>query len=103
MFMLHKTGEAETITTHYLFCIGFYRVMYMFNWIYRYLRNNPPELVAVLAGLVQAALYSDFFYIYYQRYTLIIGLTCCVEFSKEGPSSCHCEDRQRALDKFIHF
>lgn len=67
MFQLHKTGEAETITTHYLFCLGFYRVLYLLNWVYRYMVGVPPEGIAVVSGLVQSALYSDFFYIYYQR------------------------------------
>jgi hypothetical protein len=36
LFMLSRTGEAETITAHYLFALGGYRAMYLLNWIYRY-------------------------------------------------------------------
>lgn len=36
LFMIQKTGEAESITSHYLFCLGIYRGLYLFNWIYRY-------------------------------------------------------------------
>ena len=68
--MLQRTGEAETITTHYLFALGIYRALYIFNWIWRYFTDLPGhhlEPVAVLAGIVQTILYSDFFYIYYTK------------------------------------
>ncbi len=35
LFMLQRTGEAETITTHYLAALGGYRALYIPNWIYR--------------------------------------------------------------------
>jgi len=35
LFMLQRTGEAETITTHYLAALGVYRALYIPNWIYR--------------------------------------------------------------------
>ncbi|EIE89105.1 hypothetical protein G6F46_005365 [Rhizopus delemar] len=69
LFMLQRTGEAETITIHYIFALGAYRTLYIFNWCYRY--YFEPEYVvdwiASVAGLLQTALYSDFFYIYYQK------------------------------------
>lgn len=68
MFLLSHTGEAESITTHYLFCLGLYRAFYLMNWIYRYLFVSTPAGIVVLAGILQTALYSDFFYIYYKRY-----------------------------------
>jgi len=33
LFMLQRTGEAETITTHYLFALGLYRALYIPNWM----------------------------------------------------------------------
>jgi ER lumen protein retaining receptor len=38
LFMLQRTGEAETITTHYLAALGVYRALYIPNWIYRCVR-----------------------------------------------------------------
>jgi hypothetical protein len=35
LFMVSKTGEAESITSHYLFALGSYRGLYILNWIYR--------------------------------------------------------------------
>jgi ER lumen protein retaining receptor len=69
LFMLQRTGEAETITTHYLFALGAYRALYIPNWLYRYFIETPPffDPIAVVAGVIQTVLYSDFFYIYYTK------------------------------------
>jgi ER lumen protein retaining receptor len=69
LFMLQRTGEAETITTHYLFALGIYRGLYIPNWIYRWYTEENPHLywVAIIAGIIQTVLYSDFFYIYYTK------------------------------------
>ena len=37
LFMLQRTGEAETITTHYLAALGAYRALYIPNWIFRFI------------------------------------------------------------------
>ncbi len=68
LFMLQRTGEAETITTHYLFALGVYRALYIPNWIYRYFAESYWDPIPVLAGIVQTVLYSDFFWIYYTKY-----------------------------------
>ena len=71
LFMLQRTGEAETITANYLFALGIYRALYIPNWIYRYFteaafqRSFQP--VPIIAGIIQTLLYSDFFYIYYNK------------------------------------
>ncbi|KAJ5635438.1 uncharacterized protein N7484_008751 [Penicillium longicatenatum] len=71
LFMLQRTGEADTITTHYLFALGLYRALYIPNWVYRYFtevhfqRSFQP--VPIIAGIIQTLLYSDFFYIYYNK------------------------------------
>lgn len=67
LFMISKTGEAETITSHYLFALGSYRGLYIFNWIYRYYFEGFFDLIAVVAGCVQTILYCDFFYLYITR------------------------------------
>ncbi|KAI1431800.1 putative HDEL sequence binding protein [Xylaria sp. CBS 124048] len=69
LFMLQRTGEAETITTHYLFALGIYRGLYIPNWIYRYITepNHKVDWIAIVAGIVQTILYSDFFWIYYTK------------------------------------
>ncbi len=69
LFMLQRTGEAETIDTHYLFALGMYRALYIPNWIYRYFAEPHHKLdwIAIVAGLIQTVLYSDFFWIYYTK------------------------------------
>jgi ER lumen protein retaining receptor len=67
LFLLQRTGEAETITTHYLFALGVYRALYIPNWVYRYFTEGYFDQIAVLAGVVQTVLYSDFFWVYYTK------------------------------------
>ncbi|KIP03715.1 hypothetical protein PHLGIDRAFT_110488 [Phlebiopsis gigantea 11061_1 CR5-6] len=67
LFMLQRTGEAETITTHYLAALGAYRALYIPNWIYRYFSEGIVDPIAVIAGIVQTALYVDFFYVYFTK------------------------------------
>ena len=70
LFMISKTGEAETITTHYLFFLGLYRALYLVNWIWRFYFEGFFDLIAVVAGVVQTILYCDFFYLYITKGTL---------------------------------
>ncbi|APA05847.1 hypothetical protein EAF04_003154 [Stromatinia cepivora] len=67
LFLLQRTGEAETITANYLFALGSYRALYIPNWLWRYFRESHWDGIAVLAGVVQTILYSDFFWIYYTK------------------------------------
>jgi len=68
LFMLQRTGEAETITTHYIFALGIYRALYIPNWIYRYFSEKGySDPIAHIAGIIQTILYSDFFWIYYTK------------------------------------
>lgn len=64
LFLISKTGEAETITSHYLFAQGSYRALYILNWIYRYHYESHVDTIAIVAGVVQTILYCDFFYLY---------------------------------------
>jgi len=64
LFQMQRTGEAETITSHYLFALGAYRALYILNWIWRYFVDHQIYWIVVLSGVVQTAIYSDFLYIY---------------------------------------
>lgn len=68
LFMLQRTGEAETVTTHYLFALGTYRALYIPNWLFRYFTEGIFEPIPCIAGTIQTILYSDFFWIYYTKY-----------------------------------
>jgi ER lumen protein retaining receptor len=90
LFMLQRTGEAETITTHYLFALGIYRALYIPNWLYRYFIETPSffDPIAVVAGIIQTVLYSDFFYIYYTKYVSSIFLSSLWYANMSSPEYC---------------
>ncbi len=67
LFMLQRTGEADTITVNYIAALGAYRALYIPNWIWRWATESRVEWVAVVAGVSQTVLYSDFFWIYYTK------------------------------------
>lgn len=67
LFMLQRTGQGESMTVHYIFSLGLYRAFYVFNWIYRYWFDDWFSMTSFITGLIQTALYSDFFYVYYTK------------------------------------
>ncbi|KAL3273236.1 hypothetical protein HHI36_014690 [Cryptolaemus montrouzieri] len=82
LFMVSKTGEAESITSHYLFALGSYRGLYILNWIYRYVMENYHDLIAIVAGFVQTVLYCDFFYLYITK--VLKGKSCNCQLKYKG-------------------
>lgn len=75
LFMISKTGEAETITTHYLFFLGLYRALYLINWVWRFYFEGFFDMIAIVAGVVQTILYCDFFYLYITKGKLLNSLS----------------------------
>lgn len=67
LFMIQRTGKAETMTTHYICALGIYRLLYLVNWIYRAFTKDPSDWVSFAGGVIQTLLYSDFFYVYYSK------------------------------------
>lgn len=67
LFMITRTGEAESLTTHYIFALGIYRGLYILNWAWKWAVGAPFDWVSVFAGIIQTGLYSDFFWVYYTR------------------------------------
>lgn len=71
LFLLQRTGEVETLTSHYIVALGGYRFFYILNWIYRIATEpsyDSSNWIVWISGLVQTALYVDFFYYYVLRY-----------------------------------
>jgi len=64
LFLLQRTGVAETLTSHYLFALGGYRFCYILNWIYRYTVEGKVNVISWICGSIQTVLYGDFFYHY---------------------------------------
>lgn len=40
LFLVSKTGEAESITSHYLFALGSYRGLYLLNWVSHFTKQQ---------------------------------------------------------------
>lgn len=61
-----NSGFVETLTSHYVFALGSYRVLYMVNWIDRYLTEEDytSSWVVWIGGIIQTLLYGRFFYFY---------------------------------------
>lgn len=69
LLLLRQTNVPTVIDSFYLLTLGSYRALYILNWIWRELDVNDrgPNPVSVIFGIVQTALYVDFFWVYYSR------------------------------------
>ncbi|KAG2684969.1 hypothetical protein I3760_10G101800 [Carya illinoinensis] len=66
LVLLQRSGNVDNLTGQYVFFLGAYRAFYILNWIYRYFTETHfSRWIACISGLVQTALYADFFYYYY--------------------------------------
>ncbi|KAL5774208.1 hypothetical protein ACOSP7_011765 [Xanthoceras sorbifolium] len=66
LVLLQRSGNVDNLTGQYVFFLGAYRGFYILNWIYRYLTEpHFTRWIACVSGLVQTALYADFFYFYF--------------------------------------
>ncbi|KAI0397450.1 ER lumen protein retaining receptor-domain-containing protein [Xylariaceae sp. FL0594] len=69
LLLLRQTTVPTVIDSFYLISLGAYRFLYCLNWIWRELDPNDrkPNAVSVIFGIIQTALYVDFFWVYYTR------------------------------------
>lgn len=66
LVLLQRSGNVDNLTGQYVFFLGAYRSLYILNWIYRYFTEpHFNRWIAAISGLVQTALYADFFYYYF--------------------------------------
>ncbi|CAM6051081.1 unnamed protein product [Sphagnum compactum] len=69
LVLLQKTRNVDNLTGNYVFLLGAYRSLYLLNWVYRYLTENQyQQWITWIAGIVQTALYADFFYYYFKSW-----------------------------------
>lgn len=66
LVLLQHLREVENLTSHYVATMGLYRSFYILNWFYRYVIEKPPYVnwISWIGGVIQTALYLDFFYYY---------------------------------------
>ncbi|KAL5576984.1 hypothetical protein UlMin_018683 [Ulmus minor] len=66
LVLLQRSGNVDNLTGQYVFLLGAYRALYILNWIYRYFTEvHFSRWISCISGLVQTALYADFFYYYF--------------------------------------
>ncbi|XP_006358100.1 ER lumen protein-retaining receptor A [Solanum tuberosum] len=66
LVLLQRSGNVDNLAGQYVFFLGAYRAFYILNWIYRYLTEQRfTRWISCVSGLVQTALYADFFYYYF--------------------------------------
>ncbi|KAI5657414.1 hypothetical protein M9H77_26207 [Catharanthus roseus] len=65
LILLQRYRNIDNLTGNYVFLLGAYRALYLLNWMYRFfLENHKYRWIPWISGLVQTALYADFFYYY---------------------------------------
>lgn len=65
LVLLQRTSNIDNMTGNYIFLLGSYRGLYILNWVYRYFTEpHYKQWIVWLSGIVQTALYADFFYYY---------------------------------------
>ncbi|CAM8979617.1 unnamed protein product [Rhodiola kirilowii] len=66
LVLLQRSGNVDNLTGQYVFFLGGYRALYILNWIYRYYTEKYfTRWISCISGIVQTALYADFFYYYF--------------------------------------
>ncbi|XP_050221068.1 ER lumen protein-retaining receptor-like [Mercurialis annua] len=65
LLVLQRSKNIDNLTVNYVFLLGAYRTLYIFNWVYRFFTEGVQvRWIPWISGLVQTALYADFFYYY---------------------------------------
>ena len=54
----------------YIFILGIYRALYIFNWIYRYNHEGFYDIIAIFGGCIQTLIYINYFYFYLHTCTM---------------------------------
>ena len=86
-FMVGKIGQMEPIISFYVSALGFYRALYIANWIFRYYFEGYFDMVSVIGGCVQTFLLCAFFCWYSLKKSVVIHLpTEIVVAEKASPS-----------------
>ncbi|KAK3447448.1 ER lumen protein-retaining receptor [Eucalyptus grandis] len=65
LLLLQRSSNIDNLTGSYVFLLGAYRALYIVNWVYRFFtETHKIRWIPWISGLVQTALYADFFYYY---------------------------------------
>jgi len=65
LVLMQRTLNIDNLTAKYVFLLGMYRGLYILNWVWRYFTEpGYRQWLVWTSGVVQTALYGDFFYYY---------------------------------------
>ena len=64
LVFLRSYREVENLISHFVGTMGAYRAFYLLNLVYRYSEDGHVNWVGWTGGIVQTALYCDFFFYY---------------------------------------
>ncbi|KAH0484938.1 MAG: hypothetical protein KVP17_004068 [Porospora cf. gigantea B] len=62
LVLLQQLREVENLTSNYVVAMGLYRFFYILNWVHRYTAEGYVNWIGWVGGVIQTALYLDFFY-----------------------------------------
>nr|KAJ0209488.1 hypothetical protein LSAT_V11C400188420 [Lactuca sativa] len=82
LVLLQRSENVDNLIGQYVFFLGAYRALNILNWICRYL--TQPHFngwISCFSGLIQTALYADFFYYYFIRYSTSIPILSVLSFT----------------------
>eukprot|EP01066_Platyproteum_vivax_P004393 Platyproteum_vivax@DN1563_c0_g1_i1.p1 len=64
LILLQQLREVENLTSDFVTAMGLYRAFYILNWVYRFFAEGYVNWIGWGGGIIQTALYIDFFYYY---------------------------------------
>jgi len=56
-----KSSDVDKVILFYLSSLASHKIFYILNWMYRYNNEGFYDIIAMSAGVVQAAIYVNFF------------------------------------------
>ena len=86
-YMINKIGQIESITAFYVFALGAYRALYIFNWIYRFYFEGFYDMNSVIGGSIQTLCFCGFFCGYQFKNSTILRLPTEILIAEKNPGS----------------
>ena len=60
-----KASEADSVIIFYLSALTSHKIFYILNWLYRYSNEGFYDSISMGAGVIQAAIYVNFFVMFF--------------------------------------
>ena len=60
-----KASEADRVIIFYLSALTSHKIFYILNWLYRYSNEGFYDSISMGAGIIQAAIYVNFFVMFF--------------------------------------